>query len=153
MDRSESESAIAKSFILPERRSRFLELARTRKVQWQGSLRPREMKRRSKFITMMATLEHWFDPACKQFPISASDPHSEARSRIAELGASGDAYVMSEDRTIDGRMMNLEEVLPHLARGQAYGTLVVWVARGVAYYEQSELASLARVLQARHPRR
>lgn len=150
IDRAEQESAIVKAFILPERRARFLEVASTRKIKRKGSLTPRELKRDGKYRQMLANLEHWFDPRCKQFLITANDQHSEAKSKLAKLGASGDAYVMSEDHMIDGRTMDTEEIFSCLARSHAYGTLVVWLEHEAAYYEQPELASLTRVLLSGH---
>jgi hypothetical protein len=148
VDRIQQESAIARDFILPARRDRFLELASTRGIKPDGKPSPRELKRRRKYCQMMANLEHWFDPRCKQLSITANDQHSAARSRLGKLGASADAFVMSEDRKIDGRILDLEEVLLYLARNDTYGTLVAWSEHGVAYYEQSELAALTRVLLA-----
>jgi hypothetical protein len=149
VDRVEQERAIAKDFILPARRARFLEVAKAREIEWEGNLTPQKLKRRGKYREMIANLEHWLDPACKQLPITMPDQHPEARSKLAKLGVSASAYVMSEDREIDGRVMDLDEALSYLARSHTHGTLLFWLEHGVIYYEQSELAALTRVVLAR----
>jgi hypothetical protein len=43
-------------------------------------------------------------------------------------------------------VMSLEEALSHLAGHHVYGTLIVCHSGDVAYYEQSELAKMTRIL-------
>lgn len=146
--RAEHEAAIARAFIRPHRRSRFLELAGARKIAQPGTLGPNDWKRRSRYATMLANFEHWFDPRCGQLPFETNDPHAEARSRLARLGVSWSVYVMSEDAAIDGRETALTEVFSYLATTPSYGTLVVCGEHRAAYYEQCELAALTRLVLA-----
>jgi hypothetical protein len=145
-DREELEAGIAKAFIETSRRERFLEVARTRRAGPKRNMTPKELKHRSKYSTMMANLEHWFEPRCNEFAITAHDQHSEARSKLSKLGASNEWYVMSDDHGIDGQWMSLEDALSHLAENTVYGTLIVGRGTDVAYYEQSELAKMTRIL-------
>lgn len=145
VERQQQERAIAQAFIRPDRRDRFVELAGSRSLDRVDRPSPREIKRRSRYTTMLANLEHWFDPRCR---VVAIDGHSHATRVLAELGVPGEGYAMSADHQLDGRVLGWGEAFSHLAERYVYGTLIVSVASGVAYYEQSELAKLTRILCA-----
>ena len=79
------EERFARSFILPERRDRFISLAADR--QLPPKLDRKSMKRRGKFRSMLAGLEHWLALGQENVEYRASEPGEELLTALSGLGA------------------------------------------------------------------
>ena len=142
------EERFARSFILPERRDRFISLAADR--QLPPKLDRKSMKRRGKFRSMLAGLEHWLALGQENVEYRASEPGEELLTALSGLGAPEDCYVLSESRAWDGRFGSLEEVIRVLPDEEVGSSLVVCLPESLAYYYHGEMADLSGILSKKN---
>ncbi|MDF1799971.1 MAG: hypothetical protein P1V81_12405 [Planctomycetota bacterium] len=118
--RSELEQALIAAFVVPAKRERFL-----------GMLG--HPKRRKKFLDGLHHFEG-LDPRY-QVAIPAASQHARGvEAMLREWGAGGTCQVISTDRELDGRSMDLAEALD-LVHGSCAGTLLGCVPGKLGYYE------------------
>jgi hypothetical protein len=116
--------ALIKAFVAPERRERYLFLART-------------PKRRTELTNRLA---HWRDFDSRRAVTVPADAQASAAAVAQFLqvrGAPGACYVLSESREIDGRVMPLADALAAVV-GRGVGTVLSCLPGRLAYYESEE---------------
>ena len=116
--------ALIEAFVLPERRDRYLFLART-------------PKRRTELTNRLA---HWRDFAPHRAAALPRDAHASpaAVARFLETqGAPRSCYVLSEAREYDGRVMPLVDAAAAVV-GRGMGSVLSCIPGRLAYYESEE---------------
>jgi len=120
----ETEKALVESFFLPAKRDRYLELIRN-------------PKGRGKLLSSL--------PHCKDLdprttlPIQPNQQNASSIEQILiGLGALATCYLVSEDRELDGKTMDLRDALK-LVIGYSPGTLISCKPGALGYFEGEDL--------------
>jgi hypothetical protein len=116
--------ALIEAFVLPERRERYLFLART-------------PKRRTEITKRLA---HWqdFDARCAlALPSDARSSAAAVARFLTARGAPPSCYVLSESRGYDGRLMPLVDAAAGIF-GRGMGTVLSCIPGRLAYYESED---------------
>jgi len=111
------ETQVIKKFIIKSKQDRYLAFISKEKT-------------RGKFLDKLAH----FSAELKEFDEIENNEYEEIRQRIKPLKNIRDCYIMSENRDIDGRRMEIEEALTETI-GYGFGTLIVFGNAEVVYYE------------------
>jgi hypothetical protein len=117
------EAEFVKAFILPSRRSRYLEFLAT-------------PKKRTKFIAQLSHFKH-LNP---KFAFSILGTESNLASLLKLLtskGAGSKCWVISENSQLDAREMDLEVALKETV-GCGMGTIISCVPGKLAYFEDED---------------
>jgi hypothetical protein len=114
------EVGIVKSFVLPNRQSRYL-----------GFLN--SPKRRASFTSKLAHFPH-LDPAHVLPLPSGRRTAIEIEKHLHERGAPSDCWLISEWPNIDGRSMKLSDALNEVV-GRGIGAFVSCIAGTLGYFE------------------
>ena len=117
------EEEVIKAFILPDRRERYLELLTT-------------PKKRAKFIAQLPHFKHLNPKFAFSIPGKESNLPSLMKL-LAAKGAGPTCWVISEDRKLDGREMDLETALKETV-GYRMGTIISCIPGKLAYFEDEE---------------
>jgi hypothetical protein len=119
----EHERQLVLSFILPQRQSRYLELLE----------RP---KRRKEITSSLAHFKHLNMRYAVTIP-----PNQQHVGEILKLlkakGAPDNCYALSEDDSLDGKKIPLEEALKSVV-GYDIGTFLSCLPRKLAYFEDED---------------
>lgn len=119
----DAEVALFRAFALPAKRQRYVELIATN--------RGREK--------ILSSLDHFkdLDPrVCRQ--LNASEQNApEILRMLKSLGAPPMCYVMSSDRELDGRELDLQQALRKIV-GRGQGAFVSCLPGELAYFEGEE---------------
>jgi len=119
----EHEQQLFKTFILPQRRDRYL-----------GFLAV--PKHRKKITRGLAHFKH-LDPGCvRSIPPSQHSPENIWKL-LRSMGAPGLCWVLSENDEIDGREMPVLEAL-QVVVGRQMGTFLSCLAGRLAYFEDED---------------
>jgi hypothetical protein len=116
--------ALIEAFVVPERRERYLFLART-------------PTRRAELTNRLA---HWRDFDTRRaatLPREAQASPAAVAHFLEARGAPRACYVLSESPDIDGRVMPLAEALAGVV-GRGIGTVLSCLPGRLAYYESEE---------------
>lgn len=143
--RKDYEERFAKSFLLPEKRGRFVRIAADRELL--PKLNRKTAKRRSKFTTILHNLEHWVALGKEDAKWCPSEPGVELLRCLLDLGAPKECYVLSADRAWDGRFGFLEEVVRDFSDRSVGTSLVICLPKSLAYYYNEEMADLSAILR------
>jgi hypothetical protein len=116
----EVEQALVRAFILPERRSRWLELLASRKGRGR----------------LMKALAHEvpLDPRFAHLLPSGQQSSMKIETILLSKGAPSTCYVMSEWSELDGREMPLREALNDVV-GHGMGTFLSCLPGRLGYFE------------------
>jgi len=122
-DREKHEPHLVRSFILPARQARYLELLS----------RP---KRRKDVTALLARFKHLDMRFAAHFPPSQ---HSAAQllQILRSKGAPDTCYVISESSDIDGLTIPLSDAMTHI-HGRGIGTFLSCVPGKLAYFEDED---------------
>jgi hypothetical protein len=98
-------------------------------------------KRRRDFTDELAHFK-WLDERFA-VPIPASTAHTvkEIASLLRRKGAGGTVWVISEDRDIDGKELELEKALSHIW-GRGVGTFLSCIPGKLGYFEDEDYSRL-----------
>ena len=139
------EERFAKSFLLPEKRGRFVRIAVDRELL--PKLNRKTAKRRSKFRTILGNFEHWVALGKEDVKWCPSEPGVELLRSLLDLGAPKECYVLSVSRAWDGRFGDLKEVIQVFSDRSVGTSLVICLPRSLAYYYNEEMADLSAILR------
>jgi len=114
------EEAVIRAFILPSKRERYLEFLAS-------------PKGRAKFIAQLAHFKHLNPKFAFSIPGSQTNPASLHKLLTTE-GAGPKCWVISENRDLDGREMDLEAALKETI-GYRMGTFISCLPGKLAYFE------------------
>ena len=114
------EEQFARSFIVPEKRSRYLTLLESKRG-------------RSKLLSGFNHCSD-LDPRFATLIPSNQQSATSIESLLRRKGAPDTCYVMSDNRDIEGREMSLSDALLETV-GMDAGTLISCVAGQLAYFE------------------
>jgi hypothetical protein len=117
------EEAGIRAFILPSKRERYLEFLTT-------------PKRRAKFIAELAHFKHMDPKFAFSIPGRQTNPAS-LHKLLTIKGAAPKCWVISENRELDGREMELEAVLKETI-GYQMGNFISCVPGKPAYFEDED---------------
>jgi hypothetical protein len=117
------EEAVVRAFILPSKRERYLEFLTS-------------PKGRAKFIAQLAHSKHLNPKFALSIPGSQTNPASFHKLLVAK-GAGPKCWVISENRDLDGREMDLEAALKETI-GYQMGTFISCVPGKLAYFEDED---------------
>lgn len=119
------EEAIVRTFIVKDRRDRFLELL------------PRPRQRHKITESLAHPNPAWFDSRCVK-PIPPAHSGAAAIAKLLHAkGAGTSCWVISEDQRFDGRELELDSVLSELV-GYGMGTIVSCIAGKLAFVESED---------------
>jgi hypothetical protein len=119
------EEATIKAFIVRQRRERFLELL------------PNPKHRHKITRSLAHPNPQWFDARfVRRIPPAENNPVSIARL-LREKGAGSKCWAISEDRTIDAREVNLEDILDEIV-GREIGTILSCIPGKLAFVESED---------------
>lgn len=97
-------------------------------------------KRRKKFTDTLAH-RNWLDERFMlHIPGTTAHTAGELVSYVKSKGAAGTVWVISEDRSIDGREMQLEDAMNHIW-GQMMGTLLSCIPGKLGFCRGEDLRS------------
>lgn len=116
--------ALIESFVVPERRDRYLFLART-------------PKRRTELTNRLA---HWRDFDARRattLPTEAQASPAAVTRFLTARGAPPSCYVLSEWRDYDGQVMPLADAAAAIV-GRGMGTVLSCIPGRLAYYESED---------------
>jgi hypothetical protein len=119
------EEATIQSFIVKERRERFLELL------------PNPKHRRKVTDSLAHPNPAWFEPRCVKSIPSSQHGSSGIAKLLHGKGAGRMCWVISEDKKLDGRELELDEVLSEIV-GNGMGTIVSCLAGKLAFVESED---------------
>lgn len=118
------EEALVKAFMDPRRQERYLEFVS-------------KPKKRDKFLSELGHFKH-LNP---KYVVSIR-PNESDRSGILKLlkgkGAGDRCWVLSENRTIDGHEVDLEDAL-EITLGRGMGTFLSCLPGRLAYFEDEDV--------------
>ncbi|MGB7750308.1 MAG: hypothetical protein WCF88_02070 [Candidatus Acidiferrales bacterium] len=117
------EEAVIRAFILPTKRERYLEFLTN-------------PKGRAKFVAGLAHFKHLDPRFAFSIPGNHKNPAS-LRKLLVTKGAGSTCWVISENRDLDGREMDLEAALQE-AIGYQMGTFISCVPGKLAYFEDED---------------
>ncbi len=117
------EEAVVRAFILPTKRDRYLEFL----TRPQG---------RTKFIAELAHFKHLNPKFAFRIPGGQRNPAS-LRELLTSKGAGPKCWVISENRELDGREMDLEAALKETI-GYQMGSFISCVPGKLAYCEDED---------------
>jgi hypothetical protein len=117
------EEATIRAFILPTKRDRYLEFLNS-------------PKGRAKFVAELAHFKHLNPKFAFTIPGIQSNPVSLQQLLVAK-GAGPKCWVISENRELDGREMDLEKALKETI-GRQMGTFISCVPGKLAYFEDED---------------
>ena len=117
------EEAVIRAFILPTKRERYLEFLTS-------------PKGRAKFIAGLAHFKHLDPRLAHRIPGNQSNPAS-LQKLLAAKGAGPKCWVISENRELDGREMDLEAALKETI-GYQMGTFISCLPGKLAYFEDED---------------
>lgn len=140
------DARIAKAFIRPDKRDRFVDHSASRQLDADGRIAIASRKKFGKYRVMLASMDRWFDPRCPSVPLGVRADYAGVRAAFAASDSGSSVYVMSIDAHLDGMMMGLDHVLDYLSKYSIDGALIVNASHSLAYYEQSELDAMTRLL-------
>lgn len=115
--------ALLRSFIIPERRKRYLGLLASQRG-------------RAKLRRRLAHLHDLDARFARELPSHQHTPAAIAAVLQAK-GAPADCWIISEDDRLDGRRLSLEEALAAIV-GRGMGTLISCVPGRLGFYEGEE---------------
>ena len=117
---SKHECELIRSFILPERQNRYLELLA-------------KPKRRKDITETLAHFKHL------DLRFASKPPHSitDILSTLKSKGAPGHCYVISEDDDLDAKEIALKDALAEV-HGRGIGTFLSCIPGQLAYFEDEE---------------
>jgi len=123
MNTNEHERCLVRSFILPERQNRYLELLA-------------KPKRRKDITDTLAHFKHLDMRFALLIP-----PNQQHAPNILEIlksmGAPEDCYAFSEDSDLDGKEISLKKAL-HGVVGNGMGTFLSCIPGKLAYFEDED---------------
>src|ERR1700682_2340890 len=123
MNTNEHEGCLVRSFILPERQNRYLELLA-------------KPKRRKDITDTLAHFKHLDMRFALLIP-----PNQQHAPNILEIlksmGAPEDCYAFSEDSALDGKEISLKKAL-HGVVGNGMGTFLSCIPGKLAYFEDED---------------
>jgi hypothetical protein len=122
-DQADHEEAIFLSFILPQRRARYLAILA-------------KPKRRDDITGTLAHFPHLDMRYAISIPPSQRHAHDILRF-LKSKDAPDFCYVMSENSDLDGKQMSLEEVLKEIV-GRGIGTFVSCIKGKLGYFEDED---------------
>ena len=144
----EYEGRFARSFIVREKRDRFISFASTRFVRRTAS--PVGMKRWARYAQMLSNLELWLIRRANLSVLTAPNPETErVLHRLEKLGASEECYVMSLDRRRDGQFFPLADALQSCSHGDNHSSLLICCPESLAYYWHGEVVGASAILWKR----
>jgi hypothetical protein len=117
------EESVIRAFILPSKRERYLEFLSS-------------AKKRAKLIAVLAHFKHLNPKFAYSVPGSQTNPAALQRLLVAK-GAGPNCWVISENRELDGREMDLETALKETI-GYQMGTFISCVPGKLAYFEDED---------------
>lgn len=117
------EEALVKAFIPAHRQERFLEIIA-------------KPKKRAKLLTELSHFKALNPQFMVAIPSNQRSPLALAKILRAK-GAGATCYVMSENRQLDGREMDLDAALKETVGGQM-GTLISCVPGRLGYFEDED---------------
>lgn len=117
------EEALVRAFIIPNRQARYLEFLAS-------------SKNRAKFIAVLAHFKHLNPKFAHSIAGNQTNPASLKKLLVAK-GAGSRCWVISENRDLDGREMDLESALRQTI-GCQMGTFISCIARKLAYFENED---------------
>jgi len=119
----EHEQKLVSSFIMPERRARYLELLE-------------KPKRRKDVTRSLAHFKHL--DMRYVVPITPREQNeSDILRLLREKGAPENCYALSEDDELDGREVSLADALKEIV-GRGFGTFLSCIPGKLAYFEDEE---------------
>jgi hypothetical protein len=117
------EEEVVKAFILPSRRSRYLDFLTT-------------PKKRTKFIGQLSHFKHLNPQFVFRIPGRESNPASLVKL-LAAKGAGSTCWVISENAELDGKEIDLHTALKETV-GRQMGTFISCIPGKLAYFEDED---------------
>ena len=117
------ESKVIENFIVKSKRERYLQFIKKEKT-------------RKKFTDELAH----FSDQLELFEEIKTNEWAVIDERLKRLGLTGECYVISENKELDGKRMETEKALTQ-AIGMGMGTLIVFGNAELVFYEGEALAT------------
>jgi hypothetical protein len=97
-------------------------------------------KHRHKFTSELCHFKWLEDRFAKPIPPSTAHTAQEIASLLRSKGAGATVHVISEDSTIDGKELDLDQAMHHIW-GRQIGTILSCIPGKLGYFEDEEMRS------------